>query len=393
MHIGIDGSRAEIVHRTGTEWYSFAVIEELKKIIPKEHTVTIYTKKPLEKELAKLPTHWKNRVLRWPFSFLWTQGRFSIEMLLRPPDILFVPSHTLPLFLPKHAVTVIHDVGFAHHDELYKNDVMNKKSSLLRSFINVCVRIVTRFKYSATEQDYHRFSTEHAKKHADTIITVSEFSKKELSHYYHIPEEKIKMIHNGWNKIETSPDQSIHKKIDSEYIFFIGRIEKKKNIITLIDAFALLKKEYQYSGKLVLAGSPGFGYEEIQERIIYHSLTEDVALLGWVTQEQAHALFLHATTFVFPSLYEGFGIPVLEAFSYGVPVVCSNIPALQEIAQDAALFFEPTNSKECAKALHTMVHDPVLQKKYREKGNQRLQEFSWEKTAREIWQVLKNTIS
>ncbi|HLD21828.1 MAG TPA: glycosyltransferase family 1 protein [Patescibacteria group bacterium] len=395
MIIGIDASRANSRQRTGTEWYSFHVIEELKKIIPAEHQVILYSKEPLLPDLSKLPVTWQSRVLRWPPKFLWTQFRLSWEMFMHKPDILYIPAHTIPLIHPKKIVLVVHDVGFEREATLYNDTTIGNNQPIVKKIMNLLVRLVTVGKYNASEKDYHRFAMTQAIRHATRIITVSQFSQQEIIDVYHsVSKKRITVIPNGFNTRKKQQITKISSTIVHEhgirmpYVLFIGRIEQKKNIPRLIDAFALIKKQYHFSGQLVLAGSPGFGHEEVQHRITKHQLSNDVIQTGWISNELLSLLLTHAHAFVFPSLYEGFGIPLLEAMSVGVPTVCSAISPLQEIGSDATLYFNPTSSEDMAEKIAQVLYKDSLRQTLIEKGYAQACKFSWENTALKTWNVL-----
>lgn len=397
MVIGIDASRANAENRTGTEWYSFHVIQELKTLIPAEHRVILYSKEPLRDDFGDLPAHWESRVLRWPPKFMWTQLRLSVQMIFARPDVLYVPAHTIPLIHPKRTVTVLHDVGFERQDELYNDAQIGYNSAFMKRVLNFAVRIVTLGRYSAREQDYHRFSARFALRSAAHIITVSEFTKKEIRDVY--PEYEhahISVIHNGFNNQKNITDDTRVKQylqeqgIEKPYMYFLGRLEQKKNVPRLIDAFAVLRTEHGFEGQLVLAGSPGFQYEEIQRRIAEHGLQDVVQEPGWVSDEESRVLLQEASAFVFPSLYEGFGIPVLEAMDAGVPVVCSAIPALQEVADDAALYFNPEDVNDMALQMHQALTNNEQREQLKQAGSARVQQFSWRNTAEDTWKILQN---
>ncbi|MBI2411051.1 MAG: glycosyltransferase family 4 protein [Candidatus Kerfeldbacteria bacterium] len=370
MIIGIDASRANSLTRTGTEWYSYHVIQELKKLIPAEHEVVLYSKEPLRADLADLPAHWRSRVLHWPPKLLWTQFRLSLEMLLHRPDVLYIPAHTIPLIHPKKIALVVHDVGFERQTELY----------------------------STKEKAYHRFAMKLAVKYATSIITVSAFSKSEIVDVYHIDPKRITVIFNGLNNYEydsasipfSSLEQRLH--IRKPYLLFIGRVEQKKNIPFLIDIFAILKTQYHFSGQLILAGSPGFGHDDVMNRIAAHQLKQDVIQTGWIEEHELRTLMQNATLFVFPSAYEGFGIPILEAMQAGIPVVCSAIPALQEVGGEAACYMDIHSSHSAAEKINALLAAPDQMMTLRQKGTERVKQFSWSATAAQTWKTISTLL-
>jgi len=393
MVIGIDASRANKTQRTGTEWYSYHVICGLKKLIPPEHQVILYSKEPLQGDLADLPPHWRSRVLAWPPKLLWTQLRLTWEMIWHTPDFLYISAHTTPLVAPKKTVCVVHDVGFMRQEALYDDAAFGRKKSFTRVVLQCAVRIATLGRYGATEGDYHRFALDQAVKKSIALITVSSFSQAEIHTVTGVPKDRIHVIPNGLNSRTTESDPSIISTLNirKPYLFFVGRLEEKKNILPLIDAFAILRKEYGFLGQLVLAGSPGFGYDRIVQRMVDQGVRDAVIETGWVSEGALSTLMQNAAVFVFPSLYEGFGIPVLEAMSVGIPVVCSNIPALREVASDAAVFFDPHSSRDMAVVI-AQVLPQVARDAYAKKGVERSLQFSWKKTAQQTWEVLQSLI-
>mgnify|MGYP001573228860 CR=1 FL=1 len=388
--IGIDASRANRSEKTGVEWYAFHLIQEFKKIIPSDFRVILYSAEPLTGELANLPPNWENKIvgglniLFWKRAknvSLWTQLGLSLEMLRRPPDILFVPSHAIPFVHPKRTYTTIHDVGFRVFPEAYH-------------FLPLI---------------YHRLTTRFAVWRATKIFTPSEFTKQELIKYYHANPEKIIVTPLGFDaekyhpqnnpsplvgeggeggNIRENPEKQIlplltrnpsergMRGIEGDffpYILFIGRIEKKKNVERLIQAFLELKNESSTSPfstrnsserrmrstppergegffpllstsvsseremeglgvvnnlKLLVVGTPGFGYDEIKSSA---GDSDDIIFTGYVSSADLPRILAGASVFALPSLYEGFGIPILEAMASGVPVLTSNTASMPEV--------------------------------------------------------------
>ncbi len=393
MTIGIDGSRANLPNRTGTEWYAFAVITRLMKLIPAHHRVVLYVDSPLVPDWPTLPAHWSVRVLRWPPKLLWTQLRLSAHLWWYKPDVLYIPAHTIPLIHPAAVVTVIHDVGFAQASQLY-NDKLIGGGGVVSRLLDLGIRLISRGRYSAREQDYHRFAVDHARKIHATIITVSHFSQSEIERYYHIPARDIKVIYNGADPVlpitQSQPPHTTRPLVPKSFLLFIGRLEAKKNTPALIDLFAVLVHRYGYSGQLVLAGQPGYQYEQVKQAITTHHLEDHVIETGWVSAEQKSWLLHHAQAFIFPSAYEGFGIPVIEAFSIGTPVICSDIGALREVAGPAALFIDPLNSQVGAKMIHEFLSNREQQSTRITSGYQQARQFSWDRTASATWEILQN---
>jgi glycosyltransferase involved in cell wall biosynthesis len=389
MIIGIDVSRANRKIKSGTEWYSYYLILELAKI-DRKNRYFLYTPEKLRDGLANLPENFEEKILRWPPKRLWTMARLSFEMLISRLDLLFVPAHIIPLVSPKNTVTTIHDVGFLRYPKLY----------------------------SQKELKYHRFGLRQAVKKARKIITISEFSKRELVDLCKIKPSRIEVIHLGFsprykyfcypeprcisgrriplnNQRDSSADRHrshngrLYK--DTSYILYTGRLEYKKNTPCLISAFARFKKQNQdLPHKLVLVGSLGVGGGKVLENIKKYNLENEVIMPGWVAEEDLFRIFSRASLFVFPSLYEGFGIPVLEAMASLVPVCASRRAAIPEVAGDAALFFDPENEEEMALAIAEALKNKGLRRELVARGKQRILAFSWEKCAKKTLEILKS---
>ncbi|MBU0671059.1 glycosyltransferase, partial [Patescibacteria group bacterium] len=207
MKIGIDASRANQKNKTGTEWYSYNLIQELKKIIPENVKVVLYSKEPLENGLGILPQNWESKILNWPPKFLWTQIRLSLEMLKlwNRPKLLFIPAHTVPIFHPPKTILVAHDIGFEKMKELYGDKEIGYQSNILKSFLKFLVKLVTFGQYGTSELDYHRWAMKHGLREASKIITVSDFSKKEICEHYNIDPKNISVVYNGFSSNEYFP--------------------------------------------------------------------------------------------------------------------------------------------------------------------------------------------
>lgn len=347
MIIGIDASRANKKERTGTEWYSYFVIEELKKIGSSDR-FCLYSKTPLEGDLGALPANFESRILSWPPGYLWTQARLGLEMLMHPPNALFVPAHALPVLARTRTVVTIHDVGFDAYPELY----------------------------SRADIAYHRFCVRFASARADRIICPSEFTKNELVKYYRTDERKITVIAHGVRSAEYSSDPAGR----GDYFLFTGRLEKKKNIMAIVQAFESAHAKHG-NLRLVLAGRAGHGWDDVNRYIAEKDLRSAVEVTGYITEEKKRQLYARAIGFVFPTLYEGFGMPILEAQAAGCPVITSNSGAVSEVAGVAALLVDPHNTDEVASAMCDLYQKEDLRSDLAQKGRLNAQRYSWEKCA------------
>lgn len=392
MVIGIDASRANIRQRTGTENYSWHVIREMVRL-DRSATFRLYFNDDPISELAGLGPNVQYKVLRWPLGLLWSQLRLSWEMLLHGPDVLFVPAHTIPLIHPK-TVTTLHDLGFERDTSLYAGAPIGGRG-LKGSFIAAIVRIVSFGTYGTSELDYHRWSARYAARHAARLITVSEFTKREIIDRYGTEPQKISVIHHGIDAetfkrptSETITALRAKYHLHRPYFVYVGRLEKKKNITLLIDTFSLLRRTYP-DIELILIGKKGFGWDEAEQCLRAKSLGESVRVLGWVPYSESNALVAGAVAFMLLSEYEGFGMPILESYCLGTPVIASTNGSIPEIAGDAALLVSTKEPDTILAAMKEVLeHSSEITELVR-KGNERAASFSWPACASKTYDVLR----
>jgi glycosyltransferase involved in cell wall biosynthesis len=366
MIIGIDASRANVEQKTGVETYAYRIIQELKKQLPPDHQVILYSREPLKGDLADLPDNWFSKVLSWPPKKFWTQIRMSIEMLVHKPDVLFIPAHVFPLIHPKKTVMTVHDVAAMRFPQTY----------------------------NMFEQWYSLWSAKVAVKKLWKIITPSSFTKSELIELVQSKKEShIHVIHHGYNeeyrKITDEYELDQIKEqfhITKPFLISVGRLEEKKNTKRIVESFNKLRE----SGKdlqLVLIGNPGFGYQETLQTIIDSPYKKDIIQPGWVRPREVVALMNAASVFVFPSLYEGFGLPVLEAFACETPVVAAEGSSLEEVGGDAAVYCNPEDLEDIVNKISSVLET----KPSVEELNIQLGKFSWEKAGNKTVNVLLST--
>jgi len=361
MKIGLEASRANKENKTGTEWYAWHCLQQFKKLDQK-NTFIIYYNKRLAEDLAEGPANFLFKQIKWPFNKMWTHIRLSWELLFKPVDKLFF-SNAVPFITRGEVTATIHDLGFIVNPKLYH----------------------------PLERIYQKISHTLAIHRADKLIAVSNITKQDIEKYYPRAAHKVKVIYNGWDQEEFKPIDSAQKKIirakynlPADYLLYIGRIETKKNIQNLVKAYNILKTDLP----LVLAGRPGnYGYEEIRELA---KENKNILFLGYISQSDYQLLIGAATIFVFPSKFEGFGIPILEAMGSGIPIACSDMPVLHEVAGTAAMFFNPDKPEQIAKALDKLINNVPMQNKLVTAGLERATNFSWEKCAQETLDYILN---
>jgi glycosyltransferase involved in cell wall biosynthesis len=264
-------------------------------------------------------------------------------------------------------VTTVHDVVFRAHPELVE--------PRLRAYLDR--------------------ATARACKGADAIVTVSQFSKKELERFYSVPAERVRVIYNGAHRPrEEALSQDPIAELEavglqpSGFFLYVGRIEAKKNIEVLLQAFREVTKALPgHSIKLALAGSLGDSDYPLQERLGTLGLKVRVAALGYVPNTVLESLYANALAFVYPSLYEGFGLPPLEAMARGVPTVVSDGSSLPEVVGKDALLFNPLSPKELSLVLLDLIRNEHLRQDLSRRGRRRAEEFTWRRSAQEHLEV------
>lgn len=410
MLVGIDATHANKIHRTGVEEYCFQIIQELKKKIPSDTRVVLYSNNVLIPELAQLPNNWEVKILVWPFKKMWSQFRLAYELWRNPPDVYFSPGQLLPFFAPKNSVVMVHDSAFEAYPSVYR-------------FFGC---------------QYLKWMNRLVVKKAKLILTSTEFNKKELLKYYchnvihadcqcrsHPRSARINSSGNpvGDCNCEPKVKQSLVSKIKviplaydtkkfnlekpisqlsfratersrgisciyGQYILSIGRLEEKKNTARIVQAFEIVKKQMP-DLKLILVGKPGAGYEKVKQTIEQSIFKKDIILPGFVSSDDLVNILKNAQVFVFPSLYEGFGIPVLEAMAVGVPVVASKGSALDEVGGGAVEHVNPFDINDIGLKIFELINDGEYRKNKISLGLEQVKKYSWDETARLTWETIK----
>lgn len=301
--------------------------------------------------------HWKPQVLHArfrPTRIAWEQTVLPLEALRYRLDVMFNPGFTAPLLAPCPCVTVFHDLQHKRHPEHFRWFDLPFWRSLL-------------------------WASAH---HAHQLIAVSEATRKDLMRFYRLKAERIAVIPHGVDAAFFGLDRA-HLE---PYILCVSTLHPHKNLDRLIRAYARGKRDY----RLVVAGMRGFHARQLAALIDELGVTGHVRLTGWIAREQLHRLYARAHAFVYPSTFEGFGMPVLEAMAAGIPVACSDIPPLHEVAGDAALFFDPLSEDDLFSALDRIVTDEPLRTRLAQAGPRRARQFTWERAAEQTLAVLMN---
>lgn len=219
---------------------------------------------------------------------------------------------------------------------------------------------------------------------SDRILTLSRFSKEEIVSLLGVPDEKISIVPCAPSLSKAVVDFSLCAErfhITRPYLLYVGTIEPRKNLVRLLKAYSLLKREQGIAHQMVLAGGRGWEAEEIYREA---ERTDGVILTGYLTAEEKNALYQHAAAFVFPSLYEGFGIPPLEAMAFGCPVVCSNAASLPEVVGEAARLVDPLDELDIAQGIWDVLSDEKYASQLISGGCRQLKKYSWDASAEKL---------
>lgn len=378
--IGIDASRALRKERTGTENYSWQLIRHLLAL-GGSHRFRLYCQQPPSSGLFEPPhrsttaqdgvSHAEVRVIPWPR--LWTHMRLSLEVTRRPPDVLFVPSHVLPLLHPQRSVVTVHDLGFRTFPEAHK----------------------------ALDRLYLDLSTRFNARSAAHVLADSQATRDDLVRFTGVAADKITVVHLGRDESlapvhDAQRLASVQQRLGisqpgqpaAPYILYVGTLQPRKNLVRLVDAFAAARRQHP-DLVLVLAGRRGWLADPLFARVDALGLQEAVRFPGYVADDDLPALLSGALCFAFPSLHEGFGFPVLEAQACGAPVLAANTSSLPEVAGDGALLVDPLDTDAIAAGLLRLTGDPDLRARLQAAGFANLQRFSWQRCARETLAVLE----
>jgi glycosyltransferase involved in cell wall biosynthesis len=228
---------------------------------------------------------------------------------------------------------------------------------------------------------------------AHTILTVSETSRRDIEHYYPFARGKVVVIPNAPGPVSwIKPDYDSAKlwSIESSFILAVGTVQPRKNLVRLIQAYILLQTTGSVRARLLIVGRHAWQSQIIREAVKQSPDPDDIVFLGYVDDPTLAALYHTCDVFAFPSLYEGFGLPVVEAMACGAPVITSNTSSLPEVAGEAAVLVDPHSTEEIAEALAKVLNSSSMREELCERGRHRAAQFSWENSARRILGVMLN---
>ncbi|MHB8626295.1 MAG: glycosyltransferase family 4 protein [Aggregatilineales bacterium] len=352
LHIAIDASRTTRAQRTGTENYALRLIQALLAL-DSPHRFTLYFRDQPAPDLFESRANVIQHVLSFPR--LWTHLRFAAALYHHRPDVTFVPAHSLPFSFPGHAVVTLHDLGYVHFPEAHP----------LRQRL------------------YLDLTTRYSARRATLILADSEATRRDLAAHYQVDPRKMRVVYPGVEGIARASDAAmaaVRQKysLPERYILFLGTLQPRKNIARLVEAYQMWRFQADSADQsvaLVLAGRRGW---------LSDTLPLDapgVIVPGYVADADVAVMYSGALALAFPSLYEGFGFPVIEAMRCGTPVLCSNTSSLPELAGDAALTVDPLDVNAIRDGLARLVADPTLRADLVQRGYPQAARFTWRAAA------------
>lgn len=369
LRIGIDASRAATGQRTGVEGYSYHLVREMvRQHAP--HQFLIYCSQLLPSgTVTESPAVTVRHI---PMNRLWTQVRLAAAAIRDRPDVLFVPAHLLPLAYLGRSVVTVHDLGHLYF----------------------------RFAYPRKRWWYLHLGTIYSARRAARVIADSTATARDLVERMGVPAEKIDVVPLGYDPRFRPVDADLVRSVrvrlgldDRPYLLMVATIQPRKNHARLLAAFARLTEATRRHHRLVVAGKPGYGADEVYRTAQALGLGDAVRFLGYVPEDDLPALIGGATALVFPSLYEGFGLPAIEAMACGTPVIASNAGSLPEVVGDAGLLVDPLDVDALGDALAHVIADAALREHLRSAGLARSREYTWGRCAAETLRVLERAAS
>ena len=367
LTIGIDASRASVVRQTGTERYSRRIITELLELgVNQRFRLYLNGRQGLS-----LPQRASTEQRLIPFPRLWTHFRLSAELARHPVEVLFIPAHVVPPVHPPATVVTIHDLGYLHEPDAHTD-------------------------WSRRYLDWSTRWSVHAARH---VVAISESTRQDLIDRYRVRPDRISVIYHGVDE-QFRPAgkasiaharRAIGIEPDDRFVLFVGTLQPRKNLARLIEAFEVIADE-QPDLKLVLAGRRGWKMDEIDYAIATSRHRARIMLPGHVADADLPALYTSAEVVVLVSLYEGFGLPALEAMACGAPVLVSNRGSLPEVTDDVAINIDPLDVNAIVAGLRRLLL-PAERTRRSTQGIEHAARFTWQKSGRETLEVLINAYS
>jgi len=368
MKIGING--IPLTKRlTGVGFYTYNLLLNLAKLFPETEYDLFLPRRSL------VPLNLPNlKPIFCPFvkGIIWEQTRLSHECRRRGVDLLHCTNYIVPIISQTPIVLTIHDLAVLRYPQTHPWKRRFKHQLLLRRSIEK----------------------------AKLIIAVSRFTAQEISSIFHFPGERVKVVYEGvspfffpWKDEDRLNQIRKRYNLPSKFILYVGTLEPRKNISSLLLAFEMLKSQRKFPHKLVITGDKGWIYGEIIKTWKRMEIKREVIFTGYIPIADLPGLYGLAQLFVYPSIYEGFGLPPLEAMACGTPVVVSNGSSLPEVVGEAGIIVDPKRPESICQGMERVLGNSSLQSQLRDKGLKRVKEFTWEKTAQMTQKIYEEVLS
>lgn len=372
MRIWIDGYEANVLHRLGSGQVAFNLLQNLEKIDKKNEYTIFLPGQPLA-DLPKERVGWKYQILK--LRQFWTRVALPLALFnsKKKCDLFFSPSHYLPRFCPVRTIATIFDLAYLNFPEMFqKRDLWKLKHWTKYTIFN-----------------------------ADHLITISNFSKNEILKNYDVDKNKITVAYPGYNSQVFQPIKKAVMNLETQekyhiegsYIIYVGTLQPRKNLIRLIEAFEKIDNlKLVLVGKTIGLGRQGWLYDDILKRPEQLGIADKIIFAGFVPDEELKYLMNGAVALALVSLYEGFGIPVVDAMACGVPTIVSNVSSLPEIVGQAGLLVDPYSTDQIEQAIRIIYADKKLRMKKSKESLKQAGKFSWEKMAKKVLKVFEEKI-
>lgn len=360
LRLAVDASRTTVARLTGTEHYALQLLIHLiqhNETLPAPHRLHLYFRDVPPDDLFPASAHVQHHVIER--RRMWTHLGLARALWQTRPDVTFVPAHTLPFVFPGKAVVTVHDLGYKYFPQAHPPN----------------------------QRRYLDGTTRYSARRARIVLADSRATAHDLTRFYGTPPHKIRVVYPGVDapRIRRAATIQARYALPENYFLFIGTLQPRKNIERIVQAFHRWQAAHpqQHIG-LVLAGKGGWLFQQAWVEGV-----PNVRLTGYIDDDDKGALLANATALVFPSLYEGFGFPVLEAMHCGTPVIASNTSSLPEVVGDAGLQVDPSDTAAIAGAMAELANDGDLRRRLAARGFEQARTFTWERAARATMRVLE----
>ena len=364
----------------GVGHYTTHLVGSLVKAYKKDEYVLFFDHHMPQAQIAHLAERENVRIVRFPFSqhkkylpFGYSHVFVASVLKQQHLDVFHSPAYVIPMQYNRPSVVTVHDLAIYQHPSWFP-----PKQTLSRSLL-----------------------VPRSIKKADKVIAVSNATKKSIRQLFKVPEERIATVYEGFTKgerVTKATKEAVKKKfgLSDDFILFVGTVEPRKNLVSLVKAFDHFMNEnfQRHKGlQLIIAGGRGWKYNQIFRTIARAKWSANVRVIGYITHEEKIALLESCVFFAFPSLWEGFGLPVLEAASLGVPVLTSKVSALPEVAGDGALYARPDSVRSIQDGITTLMRSTAKRKVLATKGKEHSKQFSWVRCAKETHDVYASVVN